>query len=122
MSYLWLVLREVAEARKLNEKIKKKGGAQLVGVKANLVDLVWGDQRPLRPNEKVSVLDINYAGKEFEDKIEDLRKELDKKKGAGLIVCRSPSLPPKSFKRYDTLTLTAMLDEVAWLLNLRGKE
>lgn len=83
-----LVLREVAEARKLTERIKKKGGAELVGVKANLVDLVWGDERPSRPNEKVSVLDIEYAGKNFEEKIEDLRKELDKKKSAGLIVCR----------------------------------
>ncbi|KAL8764202.1 MAG: hypothetical protein Q9184_000171 [Pyrenodesmia sp. 2 TL-2023] len=90
------------EARKLNEKIKKKGGAQLVGVKANLVDLVWGDQRPSRPNERVSVLDIKFAGKKFEEKIEDLRKELDKKKSAGLIV--------------------SMLDEIAWLFNLRGKD
>ncbi|KAL9601906.1 MAG: hypothetical protein Q9179_002715 [Wetmoreana sp. 5 TL-2023] len=90
------------EARKLEEKIKKKGGASLVGVKKNLVDLVWGDQRPARPNEKVSVLDIKYAGKKFEEKIEDLRKELDKKKGAGFIV--------------------SMLDEIAWLFNLRGND
>ncbi|KAL8683740.1 MAG: hypothetical protein Q9186_000374 [Xanthomendoza sp. 1 TL-2023] len=90
------------EARKLSEKIKKKGGAQLLGVKANLVDLVWGDKRPPRPNEKVSVLDIKYAGKKFEEKIEDLRKDLDKKKSAGLIV--------------------SMLDEIAWLYNLRGND
>ncbi|KAL8734874.1 MAG: hypothetical protein Q9166_001226, partial [cf. Caloplaca sp. 2 TL-2023] len=88
------------EARKLIEKIKKKGGAQLVRVKTNLVDVVWGDKRPPRPNEKVSVLDVKYAGKKFEEKIEDLRKELDKKKSAGLIV--------------------SMLDEIAWLYNLRG--
>ncbi|KAL8736824.1 MAG: hypothetical protein Q9181_002288 [Wetmoreana brouardii] len=90
------------EARKLEEKIKKKGGTSLVGVKRNLVDLVWGDQRPARPNEEVSVLDVKYAGKKFEEKIEDLRKELDKKKGAGLIV--------------------SMLDEIAWLFNLRGND
>ncbi|KAL8974303.1 MAG: hypothetical protein Q9197_001448 [Variospora fuerteventurae] len=90
------------EARKLTEKIKRKGGAQLIGVKTNLVDLVWGDERPPRPNEKVSILDIEYAGKKFEEKIEDLRKELDKKKSAGLIV--------------------SMLDEIAWLFNLRGKD
>ncbi|KAL8803604.1 MAG: hypothetical protein Q9182_003109 [Xanthomendoza sp. 2 TL-2023] len=90
------------EARKLAEKIKKKGGAQLLGVKTNLVDLVWGDNRPPRPNEKVSVLDIKYAGKKFEEKIEDLRKDFDKKKSAGLIV--------------------SMLDEIAWLYNLRGKD
>lgn len=81
-------LLAIAEARKLTEKIKKKGGAELLGVKSNLVDLVWGDHRPARPHEKVSVLDIKFAGKKFEEKIEDLRKELDKKKSAGLIVCK----------------------------------
>ncbi|KAL8836861.1 MAG: hypothetical protein Q9170_002752 [Blastenia crenularia] len=90
------------EARRLTDRIKKKGGAQLVGIKDNLVDFVWGDNRPPRPHEKVSVLDIKYAGKKFEDKIEDLRKELDKKKSAGIII--------------------SMLDEVAWLFNLRGKD
>lgn len=81
-------LRATAEARKLTEKIKKKGGAELLGVKSNLVDLVWGDDRPARPNKKVSVLDVKFAGKKFEEKIEDLRKELDKKRSAGLIVCK----------------------------------
>ncbi|KAL8635988.1 MAG: hypothetical protein Q9228_006571 [Teloschistes exilis] len=90
------------QARKLAEKIKKKGGASLVGIKENLVDLVWGDEQPSRPNEKVSVLDLKYAGKKFEEKIEDLRKELDKKKSAGLII--------------------SMLDEIAWLFNLRGND
>ncbi|KAL8667635.1 MAG: hypothetical protein Q9202_000490 [Teloschistes flavicans] len=90
------------EARKLTERIKKKGGASLVGIKENLVDLVWGNEQPSRPNEKVSVLDLKYAGKKFEEKIEDLRKELDKKKSAGLII--------------------SMLDEVAWLFNLRGND
>lgn len=77
----------VAEARKLQDKIKKKGGAALIGVKTNLVDVIWGDKRPLRPEEKVKVLPLEFAGKNFEGKIEDLRKELEKKKSAGLIVC-----------------------------------
>ncbi|KAL8939762.1 MAG: hypothetical protein Q9216_003176 [Gyalolechia sp. 2 TL-2023] len=92
----------VITARELTDKIKKKGGAQLVGITKNLVDLAWGDERPPRPHEKVSVLDIKYAGKMFEEKIADLRKELDKKRSAGLII--------------------SMLDEVAWLFNLRGKD
>jgi len=33
------------------------------------------------------VLDLKYAGKGFEDKLEDLRKELEKKKSAGFIIC-----------------------------------
>ena len=78
-----------ADARKLAEKIKKKGGGRLVAHSTNLVDSVWGDKRPPRPNETVKVLDIKFAGKKFEEKIEDLRKELKKKKSAGLIICKS---------------------------------
>jgi Xaa-Pro aminopeptidase len=45
---------------------------------------------------------MQYSGKTFDDKIEDLRKELEKKKSLGFVV--------------------SMLDEVAWLFNLRGNE
>jgi Xaa-Pro aminopeptidase len=63
---------------------------------------VWGDQRPARPSEKVITQPEKYSGKSFEDKIEDLRKELEKKKSLGFVV--------------------SMLDEVAWLFNLRGSD
>lgn len=90
------------DARKLLEKIKKKGRSSLVGIKNNLVDQVWGNERPARPNEKAKVLDLQFSGKKFQEKIDDLRKELDKKKSAGFIV--------------------SMLDEIAWLFNLRGND
>ena len=77
-----------ADAKKLAEKIKKKGGGELVGSATNLVDEVWGKDRPPRPSEKSKVHDLIYAGKKFEEKIEDLRKEVEKKKSAGLIICR----------------------------------
>lgn len=89
-----------ADARKLGEKIKKKGG-EYRAVDENLIDLIWNDQ-PSRPHEKVMVQPITFSGKSFEDKIEDLRKELEKKKGLGFVV--------------------SMLDEIAWLFNLRGNE
>ncbi len=44
------------EAKKLADKIKKKGGKDLVGVAANLVDEVWGSKKPARPNEPVKLL------------------------------------------------------------------
>lgn len=90
------------DARKLAEKIKKKGGKDLVAVTDNLVDQVWGGERPARPNEPVKVHGKEFAGKGFEEKIEDLRKELEKKKAAGFVV--------------------SMLDEIAWLFNLRGND
>ena len=73
-----------------------------MGVKTNLVDEVWGTGRPPRPTEKVKILSEEYAGKKFQEKLEELRKELDKKKVAGMII--------------------SMLDEIAWLFNLRGND
>lgn len=90
-----------ADARKLAEKIKKKGG-EYKAVDENLVDLVWAAERPARPSEKVIVQPMEYSGKSFDEKVEDLRKELEKKKSLGFVV--------------------SMLDEVAWLFNLRGNE
>lgn len=89
-----------ADARKLADKIKKKGG-EYKAVHENLVDKIWKD-RPSRPHEKVIVQPIEFSGKSFEDKIEDLRKELDKRKSLGFVV--------------------SMLDEIAWLFNLRGSD
>ena len=43
-----------------------------------------------------------HVGKSFQDKLKDLRKELAEKKTSGMVV--------------------SMLDEVAWLFNLRGSD
>jgi len=109
--------------------VKKKGGATLVGVKTNLVDQIWGKDRPSRPYERVKALGLEFSGKKFQEKIDDLRKELEKKKSAGLVVCTCSViliLTIKSTGATKDLILTvfnkAMLDEVAWLFNLRGNE
>jgi Xaa-Pro aminopeptidase len=88
-------------------------------VTENLVDIVWGDAKPSRPQEKVMVLDTKYSGKKFEEKLEDLRKELDKKKSAGIVICKI--MPFGNILEFLLMYL-AMLDEVAWLFNLRGNE
>ena len=90
-----------AEARKLSDTLKKKAHATLVGVDENLVDQIWS-KRPSRPTEKVIVLSEKYAGRSFADKLTELRKEIAKKKAAGMVV--------------------SMLDEIAWLFNLRGND
>ncbi|KAJ9612596.1 hypothetical protein H2200_004193 [Cladophialophora chaetospira] len=90
-----------SDARKLSETLKKKSHATLVGVAENLVDKIWSD-RPPRPTEKVIVLDEKYSGKTYQEKLDDLRKDLKKKKTAGMVV--------------------SMLDEIAWLFNLRGND
>lgn len=90
-----------ADARKLADKLKKKG-AEYKAVSENLVDAVWGKERPERPSENVIIQPVEYAGKSFEDKLVDLRKDLERRKSLGFVV--------------------SMLDEVAWLYNLRGNE
>ncbi|PWY75183.1 hypothetical protein BO70DRAFT_296262 [Aspergillus heteromorphus CBS 117.55] len=88
-------------ARSLSETLKKNGSS-LVGIQQNLVDLVWGNDRPAPPREAVRVHPAKYAGKSFQDKVADLRKELETKKAAGFVI--------------------SMLDEIAWLFNLRGSD
>lgn len=62
-----------------------------MGVEQNLVDLVWAKDRPARPNEKVRVHPEKYAGKSFQEKVAELRKDLESKKKAGFVICmRSP--------------------------------
>jgi Xaa-Pro aminopeptidase len=65
----------------------KKNGGSLVAVTKNLIDLVWDKDRPSRPNEKVKAHPEVFAGKPFQEKIEELRKELQKKKRAGFVIC-----------------------------------
>lgn len=95
-------LLPASSVKKLVEKIKKEGGAQLLPLEGNLIDKVWAEEQPSRPNEPVTVLSDDFAGKTVHEKIKDLRLELEKKHSPGFVV--------------------SMLDEVAWLLNLRGND
>ncbi|KAK3692695.1 peptidase M24, structural domain-containing protein [Podospora appendiculata] len=89
-------------ADKLGESIKKNGGAGLEALHGNLVDIVWGSDRPPTPNQPVVLLPTKYSGSDTATKLAELRKELEKKKAAGFVV--------------------SVLDEVAWLFNLRGSD
>ncbi|KAK9463993.1 peptidase M24, structural domain-containing protein [Lipomyces oligophaga] len=94
-------LLTASQAEALATKLKSRKGGELIGMDVNLIDLVWKDQ-PQRPKEALTVLDLEFAGKPFEEKLVDIRKEIEKQKGSGLIV--------------------SMLDEIAWLFNLRGDD
>ncbi|UKZ78088.1 hypothetical protein TrVFT333_005822 [Trichoderma virens FT-333] len=89
-------------AKKLAEKIRKSGGSDLVPLDVNLVDAVWGAERPARPQQRITVLSEKFAGKSVQSKLADLISELEKKKSPGVFI--------------------SMLDEVAWLFNLRGND
>lgn len=81
------------------EKVK----STLVPIQDNLVDQIW-QGRPQRPTEPVFLLDEKFTGRSAVSKIQELRSEL-KKKGESV----------------EGVVLN-MLDEVAWLLNLRGSD
>ncbi|CAG7820443.1 unnamed protein product, partial [Allacma fusca] len=73
----------------------------LTAVKTNLIDAIWPD-RPARPLEPVKALGVHYSGKSSKEKLNEVREEMSKA-GAGALV-------------------VSELDEIAWLLNLRGSD
>ncbi|KAK7683444.1 hypothetical protein QCA50_013276 [Cerrena zonata] len=79
----------------------KPNESRLVSLSENLVDSIWND-RPSRPANNVFPLDTAYSGETHQDKIKRLREELNKKPHKAMVV--------------------NMLDEVAWLFNLRGSD
>ncbi|KAK9236586.1 peptidase M24, structural domain-containing protein [Lipomyces kononenkoae] len=95
-------LISAAQAKSLAEKLKNRKGGELIGMDLNLVDIVWGEKQPERPKELLRILGMEFAGKSFADKLAEIRKDIEKNKGCGLIV--------------------SMLDEIAWLFNLRGND
>ncbi|NLY08423.1 MAG: aminopeptidase P family protein [Tissierellia bacterium] len=67
----------------------------------DLIGILW-DERPLLPQGKVFVLDVEYSGRSVEDKLLDIRKSMVAKKAEFLLV--------------------TTLDDVAWLYNIRGTD
>jgi len=89
------------DAKKLSESLKTRG-SELVQLKDNLVDSVWGDARPPRTKNPIFALEEKYTGESHTSKLARLRQELEK-------------------KEVHAIVLTA-LDEVAWFFNLRGSD
>ncbi|KAJ2880417.1 hypothetical protein H4R27_004730, partial [Coemansia aciculifera] len=80
--------------------LNARGNGDLVAIEENLVDIVWGNQRPPRPQDKVFIHDVKYAGESHADKITRVRAGFESLDTDGLVV--------------------AALDKIAWLFNLRG--
>ncbi|CAA7270265.1 unnamed protein product [Cyclocybe aegerita] len=94
-------LLSASDAESLSKQLAPQE-SELVSLPDNLVDLVWGEDRPPRPKNGVVHLDEKYSGQSLDDKVKKVREELTKKKAKGIVV--------------------TMLDEVAWLFNLRGSD
>ncbi|CAM9423954.1 unnamed protein product [Sphacelaria rigidula] len=68
----------------------------------NPVDAVWGAERPAPPQGPVRVHPLKFAGETIKAKIEKVRESMSKEQADALVCC--------------------MLDEVAYLLNIRGDD
>lgn len=67
----------------------------------NLIDPIWGEQRPAIPQSPFRVHPLEYAGVSMPDKVTAIRKEMKEKKA--------------------TLAVFCTLDDVAYLMNMRAK-
>ncbi|THH04905.1 hypothetical protein EW145_g5189 [Phellinidium pouzarii] len=94
-------LISAADAKTLRESLEKKK-SKLVPLGENPIDIIWGYDRPVRVKNKIFPLGIKYSGTSFQEKITSLREQVQKRKTVGMVV--------------------NMLDEVAWLFNLRGSD
>ncbi|KAJ2581842.1 hypothetical protein GGH95_001864, partial [Coemansia sp. RSA 1836] len=66
-------LLSAAEGTSLRKSLNARGNGDLVAIEENLVDIVWGSQRPPRPQDKVFIHDVKYAGESHADKITRVR-------------------------------------------------
>ncbi|KAJ3705435.1 hypothetical protein LUZ61_009140 [Rhynchospora tenuis] len=89
-------------AEELKQEISKKNHELILLKEFNLVDEIWNDSRPDPPSKPTRVHDIKYAGADVVSKLSYLRSHL------GEYGC--------------TAIVVSMLDEVAWLLNMRGSD
>lgn len=84
------------------EELKRTLGAKNHTIalipETNLVDQVWGSERPSPPSSPLRLHDMKFAGVDTPTKLANLRKELATADATAIVI--------------------TMLDEVAWLLNL----
>lgn len=90
------------EVEILENNIKASGSGKLIALDDNLVDLAWSSDRPARTQAPVFVHPLQYAGQTVQSKLAALRENLRKASSLGLFV--------------------TMLDEIAYLFNLRGSD
>ncbi len=84
------------------EKTLTQAGLQLITVDQDPIDGVWGHDRPELPSTPVRIHPQTFAGESVDEKLGRLRQRFKEEKVQGLLV--------------------TALDEIAWLLNLRGND
>ncbi|KAI3900745.1 hypothetical protein MKW92_036320 [Papaver armeniacum] len=90
------------EAEEIKEEISKHNHELVPLYDINLVDQIWKESRPKPPMEPIRVHEIRYAGVHVSSKLSNLRSDLIEAGCSAIVI--------------------TMLDEIAWLLNLRGND
>ena len=83
------------------QSILNKKGHKLISISENLIDAIW-ENKPALPSNPAFVHELKYSGVSHQDKIVNLRRQIKEKDCYAIVV--------------------AALDEIAWLLNIRGND
>lgn len=75
---------------------------KVVSTETNLVDELWGDDQPSLPTTAFRVHPIEYAGQSVADKVKEVQEKMKEEKAA--------------------LCVFSALDDIAYLLNVRGND
>ena len=95
----------VNDFKALQEKLEEAG----IGVKSvDLIKPLWTEDRPAIPGDKLYPYPADYAGETVASKIARMRECLEAK--------------VKSQKSKEYALIISALDEIAWLLNIRGND
>ncbi|XP_018419400.1 PREDICTED: xaa-Pro aminopeptidase 2-like [Nanorana parkeri] len=79
-------------------------GRTLHSITTNLVDIVWGNQRPLLPEGEIYSVPNDFVGSTWQEKVNNIRNQMDK------------------HTQKPTAVFLSALEETAWLFNLRGQD
>ncbi|KAI3612968.1 aminopeptidase p [Moniliophthora roreri] len=114
-----LMLAFTADSTSISKSLKPRNSS-LVSIAENLVDQVWGSERPRRPANSIVHLDLKYSGESHSSKLDRVVAAITEPASAKAPNTNTKPLDGASPTR-KVLILTA-LDEIAWLFNLRGSD
>uniref|UniRef100_A0ACB8FY88 Xaa-Pro aminopeptidase 2 n=1 Tax=Sphaerodactylus townsendi TaxID=933632 RepID=A0ACB8FY88_9SAUR len=96
-------LISIDDWRSYNEALKDSNRI-LISIEDNLVDQVWGAQRPPPPTSEIYQLPDNFTGSTWQEKVSNILNQME------------------DHLKKPTAVLLSGLEEVAWLFNLRGDD
>lgn len=71
----------------------------MLPIEENFIDIIWGDERPVRTSNPIFSLDLQFTGKNVLQKWQEVKKEMAAKRTQALVV--------------------SALDEIACMLTIR---